>query len=307
MAQMRVLVTGGAGFIGSHSVEAILAHGGQVTVLDSFITGKRDNLPQHANLQVIEGDIRDQAAVDRALQGVSHVLHLAAQVSVPASVADPLGSSHNNIDGFLNVLDGARRAKVKRFVYASSASVYGAPEQVPLNESSPVMPLSPYGLEKYINDQYAALFRTLYNLSSLGMRYFNVYGPRQDPKSPYAGVISRFAAALAKDETMRVFGDGGQTRDFIFVKDVAQLNLRALLNDGVGVCNIGTGHSVTLLELISTLAACAGREAKVRHEPPAQGDIRYSSVTPERMQQLLAPPAMTSLSEGLRQLLASPV
>ncbi|HAF43925.1 MAG TPA: hypothetical protein DCK83_03030 [Gallionellaceae bacterium] len=304
---MRVLVTGGAGFIGSHSVDAILAHGAHVTVFDSFITGKRENLPQHANLQVVEGDIRDQAAVDKVLQGITHVLHLAAQVSVPASVIDPLGSSQNNIDGFLNVLDGARRAGVKRFVYASSAAVYGAPEQVPLNESSPVMPLSPYGLEKYINDQYAALFRSLYNLSSLGMRYFNAYGPRQDPKSPYAGVISRFAAALANDENMRVFGDGGQTRDYIFVKDVAQLNLRALLSDGVGVCNIGTGYSVTLLELIATLAECAGREAKIRHEAPAQGDIRHSSVTPERMHQLLSPPAMTSLSEGLRQLLASPV
>jgi len=307
MTQMRVLVTGGAGFIGSHSVDAILAHGAHVTVFDSFITGKRENLPQHANLQVVEGDIRDQAAVDKVLQGITHVLHLAAQVSVPASVIDPLGSSQNNIDGFLNVLDGARRAGVKRFVYASSAAVYGAPEQVPLNESSPVMPLSPYGLEKYINDQYAALFRSLYNLSSLGMRYFNAYGPRQDPKSPYAGVISRFAAALANDENMRVFGDGGQTRDYIFVKDVAQLNLRALLSDGVGVCNIGTGYSVTLLELIATLAECAGREAKIRHEAPAQGDIRHSSVTPERMHQLLSPPAMTSLSEGLRQLLASPV
>lgn len=305
MTQMQVLVTGGAGFIGSHSVEALLAHGAQVTVFDSFITGKRSNLPQHASLKVSEGDIRDQAAVDRALQGITHVLHLAAQVSVPASVADPLGSSQNNIEGFLKVFDGARRAGVKRFVYASSAAVYGAPEHLPLDESAPVAPLSPYGLEKSINDQYAAMYRALYKLSSLGMRYFNVYGPRQDPKSPYAGVISRFAAAIEKGDTLRVFGDGGQTRDFIFVKDVAQLNLRALLSDAEGVCNIATGHSVTLLELIDTLAACAGRQAQVRHEPPAQGDIRHSSVTPQKMRELLAPPAMTPLSEGLRQLLAS--
>jgi UDP-glucose 4-epimerase len=305
MAQMQVLVTGGAGFIGSHSVEALLAHGAKVTVLDSFITGKRDNLPQHANLKVIEGDIRDRQAVDAALQGITHVLHLAAQVSVPASVADPLGSSENNIQGFLTVLDGARRAGVKRFVYASSAAVYGAPFQLPLNESSPVAPLSPYGLEKSINDQYAAMFRALYNLSSLGLRYFNVYGPRQDPKSPYAGVISRFASAIEKGESLRVFGDGGQTRDFIFVKDVAQLNLRALRSDGDGVCNIATGHSVTLLELIDTLAKCAGREAKVQHEPPAQGDIRHSSVKPGRMEVLLEPSALTPLADGLKQLLDS--
>ncbi|MDO8988995.1 MAG: NAD-dependent epimerase/dehydratase family protein [Sideroxyarcus sp.] len=306
MTQMHVLVTGGAGFIGSHSVDALLADGARVRVLDNYTTGKPTNLPKHPMLEVITGDIRDTEAVNLAMVGITHVLHLAAQVSVPASVADPLGSSQHNIQGFLKVLDGARRAGVKRFVYASSAAVYGAPELLPLDEKSPVMPMSPYGLEKYINDQYAALYSQLYKVSCLGQRYFNVYGPRQDPASPYAGVISRFASAMTKGETLRVFGDGGQTRDFIFVKDVALLNLHALKSDAGGVCNIATGHSVTLLELIDTLATCAGCKPKIRHEAPAIGDIRHSSATPLKMNKLLDPPVMTTLADGLKQLLETP-
>lgn len=306
MSEKHVLVTGGAGFIGSHSVEALLASGARVTVLDNFSSGKRRNLPEHSGLKVVNGDIRDFEAVDQAMVGITHVLHLAAQVSVPASVADPLGSSQHNIQGFLKVLDAARRAKVSRFVYASSAAVYGAPDQLPLTEESPALPLSPYGLEKYINDQYAALYNKLYGLSTFGLRYFNVYGPRQDPASAYAGVISRFASALTKGEQLRVFGDGGQTRDFIFVKDVARLNRSALESNANGVCNIATGHSVTLLELIETLAKCAAKTADIRHEPPAAGDIRHSSASPRKMLELLAPGAMTPLSDGLKQLLDHP-
>lgn len=303
MTHMHVLITGGAGFIGSHSAEALLAAGARVTVLDNFSSGKRANLPEHVNLNVICGDIRDPAMVDHALSGVNHVLHLAAQVSVPASVADPLGSGQNNIHGFLNVLDGARRAKVMRFVYASSAAVYGAPAKLPLDEESSVAPLSPHGLEKSINEQYAALYRDLYGLSTCGLRYFNVYGPRQDPASPNAGVISRFASALAKGEQLCVFGDGGQTRDFIFVRDIAHINRSALEHSANGVCNIATGQSVTLLELISTLADCAVCTAHIRHEAPPSGDIRHSSAAPRKMFELFAPPAMTPLANGLMELL----
>jgi len=302
---MLVLVTGGAGFIGSHSVDALLADGAKVRVLDNFSTGKKSNLSDHPRLEIIQGEIRDMETAANAMKDISHVLHLAAQVSVPASVADPITSSQHNIQGFLNVFDNARRAGVKRFVYASSAAVYGSPEQLPLSETSPVAPLSPYGLEKSINDQYAALYRGLFQTSSLGQRYFNVYGPRQDPSSSYAGVISKFAAALRQGENLRVFGDGGQTRDFIFVKDVAQLNLRALKSSLNGVCNIATGHSVTLLELIATLAECAGRTPVIRHEPPASGDIRHSATLPHKMFEQLDPPEMTSLRNGLKQLLES--
>ena len=306
MTQMHVLVTGGAGFIGSHSVEAILDDGGLVTVLDNFSSGQRTNLPKHPRLKIIDDDIRDTSAVDQALIGVSHVLHLAAQISVSGSVADPLGSSEHNIRGFLNVLDGARRATVKRFVYASSAAVYGVPVHLPLDEASTIAPLSPHGLEKSINDQYAALYRKLYSLSSLGLRYFNVYGPRQDPASPDAGVVSRFASAMKKGEPLRVFGDGGQTRDFIFVKDVALVNLNALKKSVTGVCNIATGKSVTLLELIETLAQCTICTSHIKHEPPASGDIRHSSAIPLKMFEQLDPPTMTPLADGLKQLLETP-
>jgi UDP-glucose 4-epimerase len=301
----HVLVTGGAGFIGSHSVEALLASGANVTVLDNFSNGKRSNLPtQHPQLAVVEGDIRDTSAVSRALTGVTHVLHLAAQVSVQASVADPVNSCHNNVVGFLNVLDAARKQDVKRVVYASSAAVYGTPRALPLNEASPVAPISPYGLEKWIDDQYAQLFRDLYGFPSMGMRYFNVYGPRQDPSSPYAGVISKFTAALGSGAPVRIFGDGMQTRDFVFVKDVARMNLLALGSDATGVCNVGTGTSVTLLDLVNGLEKASGRTAQRKFEPPASGDIRDSAMSPARLLELLGQKPATSLDAGLAALLA---
>ena len=301
---MHVLVTGGAGFIGSHSVEALLTEGAEVTVLDNFSCGKLANLPQSTHLKFIQGDIRDAQAVEQAMQGMTHVLHLAAQVSVTASIADPVASFAHNIQGFLNVLDAARRHKIKRVVYASSAAVYGTPLQLPLDESVATAPLSPYGLEKSINDQYAALYRQLYGVTAIGMRYFNVYGPRQDPSSAYAGVISRFAAAIANKQTLSVFGDGGQTRDFIFVKDIAIANVRALQSDAVGVCNIATGHSVTLLELIATLSHCANSEPQVTHTPPAVGDIRYSAADTSRMRAWFGKMEMTTLASGLQQLIS---
>ena len=196
---MFVLVTGGAGFIGSHSVDALLAQGARVRVLDDLSTGSLDNL-RHVRdrIELIEGDIRDPLCVARALQGITPVLHLAALVSVPASIEAPVHSHSINSLGFIQVLDAARLAGVERMVYASSAAVYGVPAHLPLNDASPVAPMSPYGLEKLVNDQYAALYGELYGLSSLGLRFFNVYGPRQDPKSPYSGVISIFSDRLRR-------------------------------------------------------------------------------------------------------------
>lgn len=299
---MHVLVTGGAGFIGSHSVEALLANGARVTVLDNFSSGKRANLPQHADLRVLDGDIRDTDAVGRAVAEATHVLHLAAQVSVRASVDLPVDSAGHNIVGFLNVLDAARRRGNVRVVYASSAAVYGAPKSLPLDENSPCEPTSPYGLEKLVNDQYAAMFHALYGVSVLGLRYFNVYGPRQDPASPYAGVISRFADRLKQDAPLTVFGDGGQTRDFVFVKDIARANVAALGSTEGGVVNVGTGRSVTLLELIDALGTCAGRVPQVRFDPPVAGDIRHSAMRPERIRSVAGFVPKTSLQDGLATL-----
>ena len=221
MSEMHVLVTGGAGFIGSHSVDRLLESGARVRVFDNFSSGRRENLTPHPLLEIMVGDIRDRAAVADALAGITHVLHLAAQVSVATSMEAPLASADVNVGGFLNVLDAARAHRVQRMVYASSAAVYGVPARLPLHEEDPMLPLSPYGLEKSINDQYAALYREIYSQSSLGMRFFNVFGPRQDPSSPYSGVISLFVRRLREGQPLTVNGDGLQTRDFIFVGDVA--------------------------------------------------------------------------------------
>ena len=305
----RVLITGGAGFIGSHSADILLAQGFAVCVFDNFSNGKHANLNAAAladgRLTLIEGDVRNSRAVDAAVAGVDKVLHLAAQVSVPRSVADPVESSTHNVGGFLNVLDAVRRHKVQRMVYASSAAVYGIPQTLPLTEASTAMPLSPYGLEKFINDQYAALYLLLYGVSSVGMRYFNVFGPRQDPKSPYAGVISKFADGLEGAKALRVFGDGSQTRDFIYVGDVARANALALQADVCGVLNVGTGTSVTLLKLIDAMKEAFDKPAEVRHEPPANGDIAHSATNPARLKQTLGLQPATTFVQGLRALAES--
>ncbi|MBI4754749.1 MAG: NAD-dependent epimerase/dehydratase family protein [Betaproteobacteria bacterium] len=302
---MHVLVTGGAGFIGSHTVDRLLGSGAHVRVLDDFSSGRRENLAPHPALEVVTGDIRDQGAVDAALAGMSHVLHLAAQVSVATSVEAPLESASVNLSGFLNVLDGARRHGVRRFVYASSAAVYGVPERLPLGEDGAVRPISPYGLEKSINDQYGALYRELYGVSTLGMRYFNVFGPRQDPSSPYSGVISVFVRRLRDGQGLTVNGDGGQTRDFIYVADVAQANVAALASDSGGVCNVATGSTVTLLQLIDALAGVAGVRPAISHGPARAGDIRHSSASNERLRTALGINGFTGLAEGLARLWAT--
>jgi UDP-glucose 4-epimerase len=305
----QVLVTGGAGFIGSRTVEVLLARGARVRVLDNLSNGRWARLNEAARvdgrLTLTEGDVRDAAAVDAAMHGCDAVLHLAAQVSVQRSVAKPVESSGHNITGFLNVIDAVRRYRVPRLVYASSAAVYGVPESLPLDETASPKPLSAYGLEKFINDQYAALYRTLYGVSSVGMRYFNVYGPRQDPRSPYAGVVSKFADGLKSDSPLRVFGDGSQTRDFVYVGDVAHANVRALASHVQGVLNVGTGKSVSLRQLIDAMVLAFGKTPQVRHEPSASGDIPHSATTSAGLAQALAWQPTTPLAQGLKALAAS--
>jgi UDP-glucose 4-epimerase len=296
---MDVLVTGGAGFIGSYSVEALLATGAKVRVLDNFCTGRKQNLPSHPNLEVCVGDVRHEKEVRGAMEGITHVLHLAAQVSVQASIDNPLDSCSTNILGFVNVLEAARRHQVTRFVYASSAAVYGTPTQMPLAEHVPPKPISPYGLDKWVNEQYASLFSDLYGLRCFGLRYFNVYGPRQDPQSPYAGVISKFLGCIREQRPLRVFGDGQQSRDFIFVKDVAALNLVALTNDVRGVCNVGTGARVSLLQLVDALSACVGKPLALVHDPAQDGDIPHSQACVKRLQRSLGQFTLTDLRNGL--------
>lgn len=299
---MNVLVTGGAGFIGSHSVERLLQSGAAVRVLDNFSSGARTNLPAHPRLHTVTGDIRDGAAVETALDGISHVLHLAAQVSVAASVAAPIASAQTNVAGFLNVLDAARRRNVRRFVYASSSAVYGLPAQAPTSEDAALGPLSPYGLEKSVNDLYGALYARLYGLSILGLRYFNVFGPRQDPSSPYSGVISVFVRCLRQREALTVYGDGRQTRDFVYVDDVANVNLRALEAPLEGVCNVATGHAVSLLDLIAILGKTAGFAPDIHFAEERAGDIRHSRADNTRLREAFEIQTFTSLAAGLERL-----
>lgn len=302
---MVVLVTGGAGFIGSHTVEALLESGAWVRVFDNLSTGKRENLPIHPKLELRLGDIRNFQEVSAAMQGITHVLHLAAQVSVQASVEDPPTSCTQNIFGFVNVLHAACQQKVQRFVYASSAAVYGVPKEVPLFEHSRVAPISPYGLEKYVNEQYAALFESLYGFRSIGLRYFNVFGPRQDPRSPYAGVISKFIERMTEGKPLIVFGDGQQTRDFIYVKDIAHANRLALEGVETGVCNIATGQSWTLSQVIETLSTCVHHSLDVEYQPAREGDILHSAANNDRLKNKLGYTPKVTLKDGLKALVES--
>ncbi len=299
---MHVLVTGGAGFIGSHSVEQLLESEIRVRAFDNFSTGSRQNLPTHSLLEIQEGDIRDEHAVQKAMEDITHVLHLAAQVSVQASVDNPVLSSSTNIGGFVNVLQTARSFRVQRMVYASSAAVYGQPQRLPLSETDVTQPCSPYGLEKLVNDQYAALFAHEFKLSLLGLRYFNVFGPRQDPQSHYAGVISKFISMIEQREPLCVFGDGAQTRDFIFVKDVANANVLALQHEMTGVCNVATGKSHSLLSLIEDLSQCVDRPLEIIHRSARTGDIPFSEANIQRFKDLVDSTAMTDLPDGLQAL-----
>jgi len=300
----KVLVTGGAGFIGSHTVDRLLENGVSVRVLDNFSSGHRSNLPEsHPLLEVVAGDITNQATVNEAMHEVSHCLHLAAQVSVVASFEDPAHSAMQNIIGFVNIITEAQNQGVERLVYASSAAIYGQPSEIPLGEEAEKLQLSPYGLEKQVDEEYADLFARIHGFSALGQRYFNVYGPRQDPKSPYAGVIALFVDRIVDGKGITVYGDGYQTRDFIYVQDVARANLAALQGDLSGACNIGTGAQSTLLDLIEVLSDITGKTSEVSHEPAREGDIKHSLANVTRMNQQLGVKAETSMKDGLQALL----
>ena len=298
----KVLVTGGAGFIGSHSVDLLLQKGFFVRVLDNLSSGKRENLPViHPNLELCIGDVSCSDDVNAAMQGMDACLHLAAQVSVAASIKDPVYSCQQNILGFSCVMHAASLHHVTRLVYASSAAVYGQPTDLPICEASKLAPISPYGLEKQVNEQYAALAHNLYSLSSLGLRYFNVYGPRQDPSSSYAGVISIFMSQMQKGEAVTIYGDGSQSRDFIFVGDVARANVAALESNFVGACNVATGNTITLLQLVEVIASFAG-DVGINFSEVREGDIRLSAASVKVMHEVLQLSAQTSPEQGLRKL-----
>jgi len=302
----KVLIVGGAGFIGSHTADILMEQGIKVRVLDNLSSGHRTNLPvSHPLMEFIEGDMRNAETVKEVMQGISHVVHLAAQVSVVASLEDPEFSAQQNIIGYLNVLDAAKNAGVKRMVYASSAAIYGEPPSLPLDEEMDVKQLSPYGLEKQVNEEYADLYYRLHGFSALGMRFFNVYGPRQDPKSPYAGVIALFMDRIKDNLPLTMNGDGEHTRDFIYVRDVARTNVEALGVDVQGACNVATGEKTSLNDLVNVLSDITGNKAEVTYGPEREGDIVHSLANPAKMNSEIGVVADTDLKEGLTKLLES--
>ena len=300
------LVTGGAGFIGSHLVEALLGAGHTVRVLDNFSTGSRDNLAAvRDRIEIIPGDITDPETVYIAMREVELVFHQAALASVPRSIADPMATHNACVNGTLHVLQAAREANVRRVIYAASSSAYGNTERLPKTETDPTNPLSPYAVAKLAGEHYCAAFTNVYGLETVRLRYFNVFGPRQTPDSPYAAVIPLFIDALTNERPPLIHGSGEQSRDFTFVADVVQANLRAAVAPDVAgkVYNIACGQRTSLLELLTILNSLLGTDIEPRHGPARSGDVKHSQADIERARSELGYRPTTDMYTGLSRCL----
>jgi UDP-glucose 4-epimerase len=300
------LVTGGAGFIVSHLVEAVLTRGDQVRVLDNFSTGKRINLSHVPQAEVIEGDVRNVKIVQDAMCGADYVLHLAAQASVPRSMDEPTLNHAVNVDGTLNILNSARELAVKRVVLSSTCAVYGSSGDLPLKEMSETAPLSPYAASKLIAEVYCQTYTRAFGVPTVCLRYFNVYGPRQDPASEYAAVIPRFIQRMRNGQPPIIYGDGTQTRDFVYVRDVARANLLACeREEAIGqVYNIATGRGISLLDLVAALNELLLTSFRPVFEPPRAGDIKHSRGSGNLIAARLDFRPEVELSSGLQHILA---
>lgn len=295
------LVTGGAGFIGSHLTEELVRRGHRVRVADSLITGKRGNLDHIPEAEFVQGDLADVDFAGEVVRGCDFVLHQAAIPSVPRSVKDPILSNRANVDATLNVLVAARDAGVRRLVFAGSSSAYGDTPTLPKREDMPVNPLSPYALQKVVGEQYLQMFTRLYGLETVSIRYFNVFGPRQDPTSPYSGVISVFATALLENRSPTIYGDGGQTRDFTYVANVVDGVLRACeAPDASGeVINVATGGRISLNDLFAEMRKIVGATVQPAYAAPRQGDVRDSQADIAKAERILGYRPIVSFEEGL--------
>jgi nucleoside-diphosphate-sugar epimerase len=301
---MRYLVTGGAGFIGSNIVDELVRRGHSVVVLDNLSTGKESNLASvRDKIELSTGSITDLAAVQAACRGAEYVIHLAARTSVPRSVEDPLGTNHTNVDGTLNVLVAARDAKVRRFVLAASSSAYGETPTLPKAETMQPDPISPYGVTKYVGELYAQVFERVYGLETASLRYFNVFGPRQDPTSQYSGVLSRFMLAVIEGKPPVIYGDGEQSRDFTFVENIVDESLRACeAGEASGkVFNGGTGVRVTLNEVLRQLEKITGKKIQAKYEPARSGDILHSQADISLARTILGYEPRVLFEEGLKR------
>jgi len=299
------LVTGGAGFIGSHIVEQLVAHGEGVRVLDNFSTGKRANI-HHLPVEIVEGDVRDRDAVYVAVRDADFVIHQAALVSVPQSMQNPVATHEINVNGTLNVLLAAHEAQTKRVVLASSCAVYGDNDALPLGENAGTCPKSPYAASKLIGEVYCQVFTQAYSLPTVCLRYFNVYGPRQNPNGDYAAVIPKFAESIATRQAPIIYGDGQQTRDFVHVYDVVRANLMACeCEPAIGqIFNVATGRGVSLLQLVDEINETQGTSFAPEFRPPRVGDIKHSCGDGSKATQLLQFAPVISLRQGLQTILS---
>lgn len=301
---MRYLVTGGAGFIGSNTVDELVRRGHGVVVLDDLSSGKEDNLAEvRSKITFMKGSITDIEVVQKAMVQADYVIHLAARTSVPRSVKDPVDTNRINVDGTLNVLVAARDNKVKRVVFAASSSAYGDTPTLPKSEDMQPVPISPYGVSKFVGELYAQTFGRCYGLENVSLRYFNIFGPRQDPDSPYSGVLSRFSTAFLDSTPPVVFGDGEQTRDFTYVDNAVQANILACEAPSASgrTFNIGTGHAVSLNQVLQMLQKASGKTLETKYEPPREGDIRDSLADIRLAKEFLGYEPTVLFEEGLER------
>ena len=301
---MRYLVTGGAGFIGSNTVDELVRRGHSVVVLDDLSAGKEDNLAEVRNkITFIKGSITDIEVIRKAIFEADYVIHLAARTSVPRSMKDPVETNRINIDGTLNVLMAARDAKVKRIVFAASSSAYGETPTLPKREDMQPMPISPYGVTKYVGELYLQTFGRCYGLENVCLRYFNIFGPRQDPSSPYSGVLAKFCTAFLEETEPVIYGDGSQSRDFTYVDNAVHANLLACEapNATGKVFNVGTGARISLNDVVDTLGRISGKPLAPRYDPPRDGDIRDSQADITRARDYLGYEPQVLFAEGLER------
>lgn len=303
MRQSSYLVTGGAGFIGSHIVEELVKREERVRVLDNFSTGKKENIaPFLEEIELIEGDIRDSEIVKKAVKEIDYVLHQAALPSVPRSIKDPVTTNEVNVLGTLNILMAAKEGGVKKIVYASSSSVYGDTPNLPKREDTVTSPLSPYALSKLAAEEYSKLFSSLYGLEAIILRYFNVFGPRQDPTSQYAAVIPKFIASMLKGERPTIYGDGEQSRDFTYVSNVVSANLLAITSKiKEGVFNIACGKRITVNELVKSLSKIIDTDIEPLHTNPRPGDVRHSQADISKAKKALGYRIEVDFEKGLKR------
>jgi len=300
----RYLITGGAGFIGSHIVRQLVGEGESVRVVDNLSTGQSIRLKDvRDTVEFVKGDLVDERVSDEVVRGVDFVLHQAAVPSVQRSVCDPTGTNRSNVTATLNLLESCRKAGVRRFIYAASSSAYGDTEVLPKTEGMPPNPLSPYALQKFVGERYCKLYYDLYGLETVSLRYFNVFGPDQDPHSEYSAVIPKFVTKLLANEPITVYGDGEQSRDFTYVGNVVEANLLALRAFEVSgnVCNIGCGEHITLNKLIRLLEEILGVKSNVNYAAPKPGDVRHSLADITRARRLLGYEPKVMVKEGLRR------